>query len=62
MIEPKLPTDGRNLLGKVEQLKEWRKTLDEKLEVVEKLVDDIENIVADMQEWSKWNIKESKQK
>jgi|TARA_R100000455_G_C6165731_1_gene49183 hypothetical protein len=43
-------TDGRNLLRKVEQLKEWRKTLDEKLEVVEKLVDDIENIVADMQE------------
>ena len=42
--------DGRNTLRKVKQLKEWRKTLDEKLKVVKTLVDDIENIVADMQE------------
>ena len=41
--------DGRNLIRKAEQLKEWKDNIDDKLEVVKNLVSDIEKIVSNLQ-------------
>ncbi len=41
-------TDGRNLIRKAKQMKQWEKILDEKLEVVKKLVDEIEQKVSNL--------------